>query len=782
MTKQIDVLTTETTPNLAGNTNKSEVKIGLSLFDKLLGNTTEKSSVPLDKKTEEVKVIAQKDSTSLNTKVVPSETVKKEVGKNTDETLKNSVDNLKKEFIPTEIKEVKTISGKPEQLANKQVSLLDRLVMEAKNIVPSKKEEVSSLSIPKQPSENKQEVTNPNAAVKLPTENKSEVTNINTTVNSPTENKSEVTNINYPIKNKQESITPVLNTNNKNIDTSLDTDINTNKKDSLDKNVLESSTKNFENSEKVDSKINDTKSNDKVLNTIQNTETVDTKEVLEKVMQNSLDKTTNNIEKESLNIKSAVVNNLNQDTKTNFSVNTSTSTPNDAVSTLLVKEAVINTNSTKIDNNIVKVEEETLLSTKPLLKEDNSEVITNKTIIKDTNTVESTDKSVLLNTTEKKEIPVLKNKNTENIISKSTKPNVEEKITSPSPVSSTIEVKSQKVASELSKLSTETIPTKVDITKSQLDSLPNKENTNKSLMDQLLQSNMKTNQEITKVSDIDLNQKNTLAQSKDLIGNIYLSSQKNSITNNELSNKKNAIDSVKNASSLKDIETSASKLNLNVNDINVETKVEQRKKDDISLLDRKSTLDKLVLNNNTMKHENSTIITKSMEVSKVTSEDNKKTITEISLNVSPSLAQSIQSRIIGARQSMSNMMSEVAKRMYENYKPPVTAFRINLTPGNLGSIAIVMKSDKENGLTISLNLSNSATLDAFVDNENSLKNALSKTFEDESKFTLDFNSNDNNSDDKNNEEEAEQNNGNTKSILESREKNIEAEDSNNDYM
>ncbi len=31
------------------------------------------------------------------------------------------------------------------------------------------------------------------------------------------------------------------------------------------------------------------------------------------------------------------------------------------------------------------------------------------------------------------------------------------------------------------------------------------------------------------------------------------------------------------------------------------------------------------------------------------------------------------------------MMSDVARQMYENYKPPVTVFRINLNPGDFGN-------------------------------------------------------------------------------------------------
>jgi flagellar hook-length control protein FliK len=132
------------------------------------------------------------------------------------------------------------------------------------------------------------------------------------------------------------------------------------------------------------------------------------------------------------------------------------------------------------------------------------------------------------------------------------------------------------------------------------------------------------------------------------------------------------------------------------------------------------------------------------------------------------------------------MMSDIAKQMYENYKPPVTVFRINLNPLHLGSIAIMMKNDKDNALSISMSVSNNSTLDAMVDNQNVLRNSLNKTFEDTTKFNLDFNSNEqNNNQSSNNNQSGNrkfEDNIATQSILESREDNLEVEDRNTDYM
>ena len=65
---------------------------------------------------------------------------------------------------------------------------------------------------------------------------------------------------------------------------------------------------------------------------------------------------------------------------------------------------------------------------------------------------------------------------------------------------------------------------------------------------------------------------------------------------------------------------------------------------------------------------------------------------DVSVNVNSPLSYNIQSRIIGAKQQMSMMMSDIARQMYENYKPPVTVFKINLNPLELGNISILMKN------------------------------------------------------------------------------------------
>jgi len=313
----------------------------------------------------------------------------------------------------------------------------------------------------------------------------------------------------------------------------------------------------------------------------------------------------------------------------------------------------------------------------------------------------------------------------------------------------------------------------------------------KSLMDSLIdktkivKDQMLINENDSKIlqnSDV-INKQNN---SKNMLNNIYLGSLKNSMNTSALSNKTEAINSVKDATTIQEIEVNANKLDLNVKDISVELKENEIKKDTLDLTDRKSTLDKLILNKNAIHNEVNNVITKSIEASKVVLDDfvNEQN-DDVSLNVNTSLANNIQTRIIGARQQMSSMMSDVARKMYENYKPPITAFRINLNPATLGHIGITMKSDKDNSINISLNISNHATLDSFIDNQSSLRNALNKTFNDTAEFNLDFSSSDQSNGNSNNQEDSDKsftNESNTQTILESREKNLESEDRNIDYM
>ena len=136
---------------------------------------------------------------------------------------------------------------------------------------------------------------------------------------------------------------------------------------------------------------------------------------------------------------------------------------------------------------------------------------------------------------------------------------------------------------------------------------------------------------------------------------------------------------------------------------------------------------------------------------------------------------------------MGSFMGDVARNMYLNYKPPVTAFRVNLNPANLGSISIIMKANKvDNSLSVSMNLSNSNTMEAFTENKVALHNALLKQFNETSNVSIDFSMQDNNS-----ENEFSQFNQNSKENNDGEEQNNESKSNDreeqeiietNDYM
>ena len=316
----------------------------------------------------------------------------------------------------------------------------------------------------------------------------------------------------------------------------------------------------------------------------------------------------------------------------------------------------------------------------------------------------------------------------------------------------------------------------------------------KSLMDQLIQKNTKVINETDLFTEDTLNTpKNSLVN--EFVSNIYLGSQKNSLNTQTLFNKSEAITLLKDGVSVKDIQTSANILELGLEDINIEQKVDVEdivqinKKVDLDNLTRRNLIDRLLLEKNVKSVDVKNLITTSVEASNALLENSLNLADEATLNINSPLSYNIQSKIIGARQQMSTMMSDIAKQMYENYKPPVTAFRINLNPLELGSIAILMKADRNNALTISMSVSNSGTLDALVENQNVLRNSLNKTFDENTKFNLDFNSSNENSNSSSNNQ-GNQNNQNrrfenqmdTQSVLQLKEENKDREEKSIDYM
>ena len=307
-----------------------------------------------------------------------------------------------------------------------------------------------------------------------------------------------------------------------------------------------------------------------------------------------------------------------------------------------------------------------------------------------------------------------------------------------------------------------------------------------SLMDQLIQKNSEKLTLETTLSNNVMDSSLKEVITKDLISNIYLGSQKNKINNQTLFNKNEAMSILKDGNSIQSVKTSAEILDLGLEDISIDESIAVDKLD-LKELNKKGILENLLLRKNVKSEEIKNLITKSVEASKALIEDTITLESDVVVNVNSPISYNIQSKIIGAKQQMATMMSDVARQMYENYKPPVTAFKINLNPTELGSIAILMKSDKNNGLSITMNVSNNVTLDTLIENQNLLKNSLNKTFDENTKFNLDFGSSNQNS---NNQSSSNQNQSNrqfeqqmdTQTILQLKEENKDIEEKVIDYM
>ncbi|MFY9107580.1 flagellar hook-length control protein FliK [Aliarcobacter cryaerophilus] len=313
-----------------------------------------------------------------------------------------------------------------------------------------------------------------------------------------------------------------------------------------------------------------------------------------------------------------------------------------------------------------------------------------------------------------------------------------------------------------------------------------------SLMDQLIQSNSKKDITAKIEEAVSLNPESieqTNKNSKELASNIFLADQKNSLNNQLLFNKNEAVNILKNASGIEDIEKSANILDLNANNLEVEQNISSENLTDLSvdekeILDRKNILNSILNEKDVRSVDVRNLITNSIEASKALLEDTINIVDDKVLDIQPNLVNSIQSRIVGAKQQMASMMSDVARQMYENYKPPVTVFRMNLNPGDLGTISVLMKQDKSSGLTINMSVSNIATLELLMENQNMLRNSLAKTFNDNANFNLDFSKGEggqSQGDSSSNQNQKDKRDSNTQEILRLKKENKDYEEK-NDYM
>ncbi len=231
-----------------------------------------------------------------------------------------------------------------------------------------------------------------------------------------------------------------------------------------------------------------------------------------------------------------------------------------------------------------------------------------------------------------------------------------------------------------------------------------------------------------------------ITQKDNISANMFLGAQKNA---NELgkiqkiTQSKKVLEEIKTTTGVK---KSADILELNATDIEITTDSGEKKievvKKDTQIKSINSFLDKLILEQN--KHIKNLInqpttvfptASKIIEKEKAQTSESTKIKETIELTVPNNVAQIFTSKIIGARQQVGSFMSEVARNMYLNYKPPVTTFRFNLNPASLGSISIRLKSNKaQKSMSVSMNMSSTATLESFIDNKASLQSALQRNF------------------------------------------------------
>ncbi len=320
-------------------------------------------------------------------------------------------------------------------------------------------------------------------------------------------------------------------------------------------------------------------------------------------------------------------------------------------------------------------------------------------------------------------------------------------------------INKQNAAVELAKLNTnEAKPIELVIDDKLKDATTKAEQpiskSNISLLDKLIEDSVKvtTKDSSQTVEKIEIKNGQILENAKtqdnvqknDIMENIYKSSVSKNISLAAMQNATVAKEMLKNANSIQDIQKSADMLELNLEGIE-EVKIQDAIVGDTK--QRAVNINRAFLEKNFVNKDN--LIEKDSQTFdieyKQTSVTDTKTMTNnmiqkvVELTIGEAEVLTIQNRIIGARQQLSSMMSDVARAMYENYKPPHTAFRISLNPANLGSIAILIRSQRaDNSLSISMNMSSSSTLESVVANQNELRSALQKTFNDNSSFEFDF--------------------------------------------
>ncbi len=746
MKQDIDLLSLSKNVDSSNNStnvkDKGTKKEGISLFDSLViknQKEVEAKTSNKDDNQETTKKTVLKDTDS---EIKDKSNSKKEVNTKTI-NLDQSKDKLetktsiKKELEESKNSESKKITEPQESIIRKQTpnSLLDRIILESKK-------DVKIIS-----SEEKDLLANTN------------LNNKKDDVKTVEEN-----------KNKPSSLLDKLIAESK---TMLKEDAKDTKTENKTENKLENTNQN-----KTENKLENTNQN-KTENIAKNeaenkVETTSQNKTENKVETTSQNKTQNKVEttikNETQSILNTQINNIDEDSNKENKLLATKDIKKDLTSIDNEKNSKV---ETKIDNTKEVVNEK--LSDKSLdTKQGNINISGKNNIANESNEITKDNKELKQNNSNisnelKTNLNAIDKKN--NITKEETQVTQDNKLDNSLNKDQVSKIKNEFVADEFSKLNTNNSKSpepKIDINKKDLlsssnDDLSekntNKEQTSKSLMDRLLDKSKDT---ITvsknSVLNDNLQTQANNTKSNDVVTNIFLSNQKNSIYNQMLSTKSEGLKVVNEGKNIEDIKKSAKVLDLGLNKASVDVEQQNDNIKAKNSKDNDSFLDKLAFNKNIRRDIDLSLSSANSNnsvqntISSASTSSNDEVIANVS--VSPSLALSIQNRIIGAQQQMASMMSDTARNMYQNYKPPVTAFRINLFPSQLGSIAILMKNDKENGISISMNMSNSNTLEAFVDNQNTLKDALNKNFNNnQTTFTLDFNMQDRNQDQSSNKQE-----------------------------
>ena len=285
-----------------------------------------------------------------------------------------------------------------------------------------------------------------------------------------------------------------------------------------------------------------------------------------------------------------------------------------------------------------------------------------------------------------------------------------------------------------------------------------------------------------------------------LLATMFLQNQKIDKEKTSLSQIKDAKNNIIEQKTVQSVKQSAVKLELNVEDTEITHEGDELKKDThiikkenttSSFITDNKNLNKMFINQkaevNILRPEQNSVLLTAKETSEIIEKD-KKNIETVEIAVTKDAVQVLQNKIIGAQQKMGSFMSEIARNMYLNYKPPVTAFRVNLNPANLGSISIIMRANKiDNTLNVSMNLSNSNTMESFIENKTVLQNAIQRQFNDSSNLTIDFGMQNQNSENSFNEhfnQDTNNQNSEDNQSEKTTEESIEEQEiiENNDYM